>query len=200
MARAKKQPEPELDPVFDDDAAPAPDDASLKSVRELGALQVRLEKEVNEAEEALKVKKAALTKVQEGDLPAALLAIGMKGFQLDTGHKVELLTTHHAGIPKEKKPEAFVWLRKHNFGEMIKREISLAFGRGQDKVADKLVAQLRAKYSEEAKIQDEEAVHGGTLGAFVREQIAQGTELPHDLLGIYTRRATKITPPKNIEL
>ena len=63
--------------------------------------------------------------------------------------------------------------------------MKLSFGREEDEIADKVVRDL---IDEGFDPSQSKSVHAGTLSAFVKEQLAEGVELPEDLLGVYVGR------------
>ena len=74
------------------------------------------------------------------------------------------------------------------FGDIIKREVTAKFGKSDDnwKIA------VEALQARGIKIETKEAVHHSTLKAFAKEQMEAGTDLPVDLLGLYTGFKSKI--------
>ncbi len=73
---------------------------------------------------------------------------------------------------------------------MIKNQVSVALDRGEDSRADDLVVKLRAEgYEVEAK----KDVHAQTLGALVRELMADGKVVPIDKFNIFDQRIAKLT-------
>ena len=81
-----------------------------------------------------------------------------------------------------------MWLIKHGFGDIIKREVTAKFGKNDDKWKLAVEA-LQAKGIE---IDTKEAVHHSTLRAFAKEQMEQGTDIPVDLFGLYSGFKSKI--------
>jgi len=87
---------------------------------------------------------------------------------------------------------AFKWLRHNNFDAIIKRNIILNFGKGEDQKADKVKEELmKLGYAP----QDKSGVHPMTLKAFIRERIEAAQPIPQDLFQIHTGSRAKITPP-----
>lgn len=182
------------DPTFDD-AAPIPDDNELAMVRKLAARLLELDDVVKETVQVMEALSKERRSICEHDMPSALLALGLTGFDMDTGHRVALESSVHANIAKDRAAEAYQWLRDNGFGDLIKRDLKISFGRDEDTLAAELAAELRIKLPGH-EIDDKSAVHANTLKAFVKEQLSKGTDLPEDLLGIFTRREAVLIPPK----
>jgi len=55
--------------------------------------------------------------------------------KLSDGESVEVGKFYSASIPAEKQDEAFTWLRNNGLGDVIKNDITVTFGRGEDNKA-----------------------------------------------------------------
>lgn len=159
-----------------------PGDDSLKVVAELAARQVQLEKEIEDLEAQLKEKNEALTQVQEKDLPEAMTECGISEFKLVDGSKVTVKPYYQANPPKDKYEEAMQWLRDNNHGDLIKNDVTVSFGKGEDNRAADFKIFLKDNGT---SFTDKTGVHPQTFKAFVREQVETGKNLPFDLLGVY---------------
>jgi hypothetical protein len=51
----------------------------------------------------------------------------------------------HASIPVDRKEEAISWLRDNNLDDIIKNDVSLSFGKGEDNVAGDVVGLLQER-------------------------------------------------------
>ncbi|MEC8831477.1 MAG: hypothetical protein VX772_03885, partial [Bacteroidota bacterium] len=88
--------------------------------------------------------------------------------------------------------EAFGWLKEHGHDDIIKNEVIIRFGRGEEDKANELVKELDGKgLSPDQK----RRVEPMTIKGFVREQIEKGVNLPQDKFGVYTFYDTKIIKP-----
>jgi hypothetical protein len=164
-------------------------DESLKVVGELAARQLKLEQELTDLEDQLKIKKEELTKVSEKDLPEALAECGLSEVKLLDGSKVTVKPYYQANPPKEKYDEAMSWLRDHGHGDLIKNDVIVSFGKGEDQNAEEFKTFLSDNGT---SYTDKTGVHPMTFKAFVREQVETGQNLPFDLLGIYIGQKTSI--------
>ena len=88
-----------------------------------------------------------------------------------------------AKISEGNRADAMNWLTDHGFGGIIKTEVSVLFGAGEHDRALELTSELNEHGYSGAQMA--ETVHPSTLKAFVKEQLAAGTALPFDLLGIF---------------
>jgi uncharacterized small protein (DUF1192 family) len=166
-----------------------PSDAALASVSELVARQIRLEDEIASAEAQLKAKNEDLRRVAFDELPAAMAELGLKDVRTTAGARVEIKSFVQASITKARQEEAFAWLRDHGHGDLVKHEVKVALGAGEDEIAAEIVESIRAR----GLIADDKAtVHAQTLKAFLREQIENGADVPLDLFGAYLGQEARI--------
>lgn len=176
------------------EAAPATTEDSLEAIAVLVKRQIELTKQVADTAAALKVFEDDLNAVSTQHLPLAMLNAGQRFLVTPDGYTVEIVTSHHAGITEANKAAAFAWLEEHGFGDIIKNEITVSFGKGEQDLAAKTIDTIR-EVAPANKLVNKVAVHAGTLKAFVKERIAEGTAIPVDTFGIYTRTVAELTEP-----
>jgi hypothetical protein len=169
-------------------APPSSSDA-LATLTNLAEKQAQVEADVKDLEAKLSAKREELRDVSERQVPELMDSLNLAEFKTASGLKIEVAETIRASIPQALAPRAFAWLRENGNAAMIKRAISVAFGRGQDATADSLVGELANKGFD---VEDKTSVHPSTLSAFVREKLRDGAELPLDLFGVHRQRASKI--------
>lgn len=183
--------------MADDSAKQAvrlPSDDELKTVGELANEQLRLEKSLAEQELLLKELKEQLTQVREFSLPAALEAFGMTSVTLRDGSKINIKQDVYAGITEENREAAFEWLEATDNDGLIKNEVKLPFGKGQDAEASKLTELLSSQgYS----FINSRTVHPQTLKAFIRKQLEDGLPVPMDIFSVHVKNIASITLPKS---
>lgn len=179
--------------LLQDDAGSSLDENKLGSVAKLAKRQLLLERAVSDAEESLKRAKADLRKVQEGELPEAMLAAGLDKIKLSDGTEVDVSESVQSSISRSNTARAYAWLREHGHGSIIKQSLHAQFPQENSARVERL-ARLLAKIAE-AKVEVTESVHAGTLKAWARRQLSEGEEeLDEDLFGIFRVRIAKIRP------
>lgn len=162
----------------------------LSRLQALAKQQAEAERDVARAEQALKDAKTALREIAEQRIPELMDEYGVETFTTRAGLHVAIQEIIRASIPKAHTQEAIAWLREHGHAALIKRTVAVQFGAGEDEYAEATHAELeRQGYA----VQDAAKVHPQTLGAFVRERLEAGEELPQDLLGVYRQRVAKIS-------
>jgi len=161
----------------------------------LAMRQHKLQCDVDDLEDKLKVAKRKLSQVSEYDIPRLLESVGLTSIETTDGLCVELKKEIRASVPKGREEEAHTWLCDHGFANLIKREFIIAFGKGEEKWAKKFMRDLeRRKQALDVKLK--EGVNPQTLGAFVREQLAKGTNLPLEALGVFDQKVSKVSVKK----
>ena len=187
-----------------DDVAPASN--SLGAVSDLAQTMFDTEKEIEALEKLLKEKKQNLTKLAEQDLPDLMQELNMKDFTLNNGAKVEIQDIASGSIPSataimrakpEDRPElelrqqqCFDWLRGNNAGDLIKSNVEVQFSKGEDEACNEFTKELRER---NLFYRRAVGVHHGRLNSFIKEQLADGKDVPHDLFKIYVGRKAKLT-------
>ncbi len=149
-----------------------------------------MERNIKEADEAQKKRKADLRKLLDIEIPELMMnELGLSFIKTDDGASVEVFPFVDARIPVKKQGQAFGWLRENGFGDLIKHQVISQFAAGEDAEATAVMLYLESSgYSAE----DKTTVHPMTLKAWVREQDGKGTEIPEDLFGVYRGMTTKI--------
>ena len=115
-------------------------DSKLLSITELAREQYRLEQLIEDIEIQLKLKKEALRSIVEKDLPTAMDDADLKTFKLKNGYTISIEDDMYVGITEERRMEAFTWLRSNGHGSLIKRDLTFKFGKGDEALAKKLLA------------------------------------------------------------
>ena len=192
---AKKPPVYDLD----DDDVPAPTDKQIKTISTLMLEQMKLEDRIITGQQLLKDLSAELDEISTKTLPSALAVAGSAGFTTKKGAKVKVTREYYPSIGPKNQVECFAWLRKHNHASLIKRLVSVEFGRGEDRTADAWSKAAAKRYPKHKRV-DKQAVHAGTLKAFAKEQIKAheegGPAFPKKLFQIYEIDRAKITRPE----
>ena len=165
------------------------DTEQTKDIAKLCNELISQNRKVEEAELALKEAKAEQLRLSEDVIPAKMSEAGISALKLEDGSSVEVSPYYSAKIPEDKKADAFQWLRDNNFGDLVKNNLTVSFGKGEDSDAQKLKSELESKG---LVVDQKEDVHWQTLRGFVREQIEKNKNIPSDLFGLYIAQRTKI--------
>ena len=179
MAADSAAPPDKLDKLRSDD---------LDGVSRLAQEAADLEQEIANVEQKLKDKKKALYKITDERLPEALEEMNLQKFTLTDGSEISVKPIYAASIPKDRRDEAFQWLRDHEFGDLVKNNVTVTFGRGEDDTAKDFIGFCGEQGFVPSQI---EKVEPMTLKAWLRERVEEGDPIPLDLFGAFiSQRAT----------
>jgi hypothetical protein len=114
--------------------------------------------------------------------------MGVERLDVD-GMTVERKMIVAASIPVANREQAFEWLRANGLDDIIKNDITVSFGKGEDNVAGDVVGLLQERgFDPKTKTH----VHPSTLKAFVKERITDGKPIDLDLFGAFISNAAQI--------
>lgn len=158
----------------------------LEGLVKLAEEMVKLEYSIADIGDQMKALEDLRRKIEESDLPEAMEAIGVETFTMTDGRKVTMKVRTHTHISADHQSEAFGWLRKMGHDDIIKRILTISFGKGEDAVAGALFAELTSRESlADNSVIGKQSVHPSTLRSFVTKALAAGEEIPHEAFGIH---------------
>ena len=124
-------------------------------------------------------------------IPSMIESAGVKSLTLTDGSKVSIKDQLRANITMENEDYCFARLKELGLDDVIKNEVKLTFGRGQDSDAVNIMKELqdRGLYPSNKK-----AVPWNTLSKLLEEQISKGsmTSVDQEKFGVYTFKKVKI--------
>lgn len=175
--------------IFDEiDALERVDTDTGKQLSTLVQELRKVEDEIAEYEAHIKYLKAAKQKLTVENIPALMDQMGVERLDVD-GLTVERKMIVSASIPTDRREEAFSWLRENGLDDIIKNDITVSFGKGEDNVAGDVVGLLQERgFDPVTKTQ----VHPSTLKAFVKERIMDGKPIDLDMFGAFIANTAQI--------
>lgn len=182
--------------------APAPKQGELSAIRDLAAELYRAERALAKLEEDIVAKKAEIDALTTVRIPAALAAVGMKGFDLESGFRIEVENVVKGSILIENKPRAYAWLDEHGH-TIIKRIVTVSFGRDESALAKKFLRDMAAR-KKPLRAEIKESIHDGTLQKFTKEMVEKERAgelppdeiLPRELIGVYEAKRARLIDPE----
>ena len=149
-----------------------------------------LEDQVKASEEHTKALKEKARELSQVVIPQMMKEMNITKLKLKDGASIEVSNFYSAKIILEKQEQAFNWLRSNGLGDIIKNDVTVTFGRGEDNKAMAYATLAKGQgYEPVQKI----GVHPQTLKAVVRERTESGQDLPADLFNTFVGNQTKIT-------
>ena len=147
------------------------------------------EEEIAELEEQIKKKREKADKISSEIIPNMLAEQGISSLKLADGSSVDVRKSYNCTIKKDEMESAYNWLRENQLGDIIKNEVSVQFGKGEDNKAEQLLnlaAQEGYEPSQKSKVEPM------TLKALYRERVEAGLDMPSQFFNIFIKDQTKI--------
>jgi hypothetical protein len=125
-----------------------------------------IEQQIQNSEEHTKNLKTMYDQISSEIIPNMLAEQGLQSLKLADGSSVEVKRKYSCTLPKDedKKRQAYEWLRSNGLGDLIKNEVAVTFGVGEDNKAKQLL-NLAAEQGYEP--QQKEKVEPMTLKGFI---------------------------------
>lgn len=178
-----------FDDLFDEAGALGKVDSDTgKTLSDMVRKLRSVEQEIEQTEEHLKFLEKERKKLSIEGIPELMDEMGVDRIDVD-GVTVRRKLVVYASIPDERKDEAFAWLRSNGLDDIIKNDVTVTFGKGQDNQAGDLLGRLE---QEGFQPSNKTHVHSSTLRAFVKERFVSGKPIDLDMFGAFVANAAEI--------
>ena len=147
------------------------------------------ENEIAKLEELVKDKKQKADKISSEIIPNLLAEQGLASLKLADGSSVDIKKSYNCTIKKDQMESAFEWLRNNGLGDIIKNEVAVQFGKGEDNKAEQLLGLAVREGFEPSQKQKVEPM---TLKALFRERIEAGLDMPSEFFHTFVKDQTKL--------
>ena len=148
-----------------------------------------LEDQMLNMEKDLKKLKEEADKIGSEIIPSLLAEQGLASLKLADGSSVDIRKSYNCTIKKDQVESAFEWLRNNGLGDLIKNEVAVQFGKGEDNKAEQLLGLAGREGYEPSQKQKVEPM---TLKALYRERIEAGLDMPSEFFNTFVKDQTKI--------
>ena len=152
-----------------------------------------LEDNIQSKEEEIKKLKEQADKIASEIIPNMLAEQGLSSLKLADGSAVEVRKSYSCTIKKDGTDAAYKWLRENGLEDIIKNEVFVTFGKGEDNKAEQLLSLAENSGYEP---QQKSKVEPMTLKALYRERIEAGLDMPSDSFNLFVKDQTKISRKK----
>ena len=143
---------------------------------------------INMEKDMKKIKEQA-DKIGSEIIPNLLAEQGLASLKLADGSSVDIKKSYNCTIKKDQLESAFEWLRNNGLGDIIKNEVAVQFGKGEDNKAEQLLGlAVREGYEPSQK----QKVEPMPLKALFRERIEAGLDMPSEFFHTFVKDQTKI--------
>lgn len=169
-------------------------DNAMAQLEGMARKMAQLEAEVQSMTEELKRKQAELEGVSQRELPALMDELGLENFTTRSGLEIKVSQSYHASITKENMPAAKEYLERSGNGGLLKRTLTVFFGRDDEKFAKEFEQELASR-DRPLDVTKTYKVEPSTLRAWVRKSMEAGEDIPQDVFGVFIRRQAEVKVP-----
>jgi len=177
-----------FDEMFDDTTLDKVQQGDMKTLSSLVKDLDQLTIDINKKEEELKSLKLQKHKMSTEQIPAMMDEMGIQRLDVEN-LSVSLKPLINASIPPTRRDEAYQWLRDNGLDDIIKNDVIMSFGKGEDNMAGDIMFELEQRGMHPEK---KTHIHSMTLKAFIRERVEKGLPIDLDLFGAFVARTADI--------
>lgn len=134
-----------------------------------------------------------IKRLEEHAIPDLMDDLKVTEFKTTSGLSISVKDRLSARKLTQAHPEALQWLRDNHQGGLIRTTVGVPFTAGLEDKANELVESLAGKGFAVSKNME---VHHSSLAAAIRRMLADGEDVPMDLLGGYQSRVASIQVKK----
>jgi hypothetical protein len=174
----------------------APDQTDKVDVNELSEAIEQFKSvgaQILAAEIKLKELKDQEKYISEHVIPDIMEKQNLKTLKLKDGSELSVGKKFYASFKAEKKEEGIQWLRDNGLGDIVKNNITVTFGQGEDNKAVDYASLARSNGYEPIQ---EEKVHPSTLKVVMKEWKDKGHEVPAELFNTFDGNQTYLKNKK----
>ena len=122
-------------------------------------------------------------------IPKLMEDMNLKSLKLKDGSELTIKQIYSASMRADKKTEAIQWLRNNGLGDIVKNNITVTFGQGEDNKAVEYAGLARERGYEPTQ---DEKVHHASLTVVMKDFKEKGNEIPTDLFSTFDGNQTKL--------
>ena len=155
---------------------------ALEQFKSVGAQVLAAEIKLKELKEQQKY-------ISNFTIPGIMEKMDLSSLKLKDGSELSIKKVFSATMKADKKAEAIQWLRDNGLGDIIKNNISVTFGQGEENKA-MAYANLAKEHGYEPS--QKEDAHHASVSAVMKEWKEKGNEIPSDLFSVLDVDQVKI--------
>ena len=126
-------------------------------------------------------------------IPKLMEDMNLSSLKLKDGSELTVKQIYSATLKADKKAEGIHWLRDNGLGDIVKNNITVSFGQGEDNKAVDYAGLARSNGYEPIQ---EEKVHTSTLKVVMKEWKDKGREVPEELFNTFDGSQTYLKNKK----
>jgi hypothetical protein len=149
--------------------------------------------QISNAEASLKELKEQEKQLNNFTIPELMEKMNLSTLKLKDGSELSVKKIYSATMKADKKADCIQWLRNNGLGDIVKNEITVNFGQGEENKAAEYATLAKGQGYEPSQ---KEAVHAMTLKVTMEDWKNKGNEVPEDLFWTFDGNQTKIKNKK----
>jgi hypothetical protein len=168
----------------------APDQSNIidpKKLSEEVEKLVSIQKQIKSNEDKIKDLKEDEKHFSCIVIPKLMEDMNLKSLKLKDGSELTIRDVYFASLKVDKKAEGIHWLRDKGLGDIVKNNITVSFGQGEDNKAVDYASLARERGYEPIQ---EEKVHHASLTVVMKEWKDKGQEVPEELFNTFDGNQT----------
>ena len=174
---------------FEEDQQQILEKTDIKTLSHYCLMLQNFEDQISNMEKDIKKIKEQADKISSEVIPNLLAEQGLSSLKLADGSSVDIRKSYNCTIKKDQMDLAYNWLRENGLGDIIKNEVAVQFGKGEDNKAEQLLGLAVQEGFEPSQKQKVEPM---TLKALFRERIEAGLDMPSEFFHTFVKDQTKI--------
>ena len=149
--------------------------------------------QISNVEASLKELKEQEKQLNNFTIPEIMEKMNLSTLKLKDGSELSVKKIYSATMKADKKAQAIQWLRNNGLGDIVKNEITVNFGQGEENKAAEYATLAKGQGYEPSQ---KEAVHAMTLKVTMEDWKNKGNEVPEDLFWTFDGNQTKVKNKK----
>ena len=149
--------------------------------------------QISSAEASLKELKEQEKYINNFTIPELMEKMNLSTLKLKDGSELSVKKIYSATMKADKKADCIQWLRNNGLGDIVKNEITVNFGQGEENKAAEYATLAKGQGYEPSQ---KEAVHAMTLKVTMEDWKNKGNEVPENLFWTFDGNQTKIKNKK----
>ena len=174
---------------FEEDQQNMIEKTDIKTLSHYCIMLQNYEDQISNMESDIKKIKEQADKISSEVIPNLLAEQGLSSLKLADGSSIDIRKSYNCTIKKDQMELAYNWLRENGLGDIIKNEVAVQFGKGEDNKAEQLLTLAEQEGYEPTQKQKVEPM---TLKALFRERIEAGLDMPSQFFNVFIKDQTKI--------
>ena len=121
---------------FEQDQQQILEKTDIKTLSHYCLMLQNYEDQISNMEKDIKNIKEQADKISSEVIPNLLAEQGLSSLKLADGSSVDIRKSYNCTIKKDQMDLAYNWLRENGLGDIIKNEVAVQFGKGEDNKAE----------------------------------------------------------------